>query len=157
MQCSGEWQRPGLRLTLVQCSAFWCTLEDKHTAQQIQRRLKKLQEIVYRSGYVSRFSQRGELLMYKVVCSALQWEEVRFCTAGCAFSTSTSVKRYIVTTGIMCAIAQGYCSILHRSAQLTRASSLHKILFLKQFLLCNGVLQNVRCSGRRCVFAQNTF
>ena len=32
IHCNGEWQGPGLRLKLVQCSAFWCTLEDKHSA-----------------------------------------------------------------------------------------------------------------------------
>ena len=125
MQCSGEWQGPGLRLKLVQCSAFWCTLEDKHSAQQIQRRLKQLQENVYRSGYVSMFSQRGDLL-YKVVCCALHREEVQFCTSCCAFSTCTLYNDAYFVTGIMLAFAQGYCSILHgtsiRSAHFTRQS-----------------------------------
>ena len=160
MQCSGEWQGPGLRLKLVQCSAFWCTPEDKHMAQQIQRRLKQLQENVYRSGYVSRFCQRGDLL-YKVVCSALHREEVQFCTACCAFSTCTLYNDTYFVTGILFVFVQGYCSILQLLLEMhtsqDRASSLHKILFLQQFLLCKGVLQNARCSGQRCVFAQSTF
>ena len=144
MQCSGEWQGPGLRLKLVQSSAFCCTLEGKHTAQQIQRRLKQLQENVYRSGYVSMFSQRGDLL-YKMVCCALHREEVRFCTACCAFSTSTLYNDTYFVTGILFVFVQGYCSILQLLLEMhtsqDRASSLHKILFLQALYIIHGAQQ----------------
>ena len=73
MQCSGEWQGPGLRLKLVQCSAFWCTLEDKHSAQQIQRRLKQLQENVYHLQIricINVQSERGPLVQSGLLCTA---------------------------------------------------------------------------------------
>ena len=73
--------------------------------------------------------------MYKVVCSALHREEVQFCTACCAFSTSTLHNDTYFVTGIMFAFVQGYCSILQLLLEMhtsqDRASSLHKILFLQ--------------------------
>ena len=163
MQCSGEWQGPGLRLKLVQCSAFWCTLEDKHSAQQIQRRLKQLQENVYHLQIricINVQSERGPLVQNGLLCTAPGRSSILHCML--RLFHLYIVKRYIFCNWnyvCLCTRILFYTTwnFYQKCTLQDRASSLHKILFLQQFLLCKGVLQNARCSGQRCVCAQNTF
>ena len=105
---------------------------------------------IYRSGYVSMFSQRGDLL-YKVVCCALHREEVQFCTSCCAFSTCTLYNDAYFVTGIMLAFAQGYCSILHGTSIRSAHFKIERHLCTKYYSYNSFYFVKVSCRTQGAV------